>query len=200
MPRFRHSFAKKASEAELIELASIVLSEADETVKALLLLMFHRRPFPLDIAPLMEYAQSENEFLSGNAIDRLKYIKDIRIHDFAMRLLDEKGLDSFALGLLEMNYRKADDDIIYRLIKIASNIPQHVQSDIVDIYTHHRSADALPILSHVYSKGICTHCRCGILRAMNHCKVLSDEILDECLYDSYEDTRKLAKRLKSRRE
>jgi len=36
------------------------------------------------------------------------------------------------------------------------------------------------------------------VRAMNHCKVLSNEILEECLYDSYEDTRRFAKRLAKR--
>lgn len=199
MPRFRHLFAKKASDAELIELAHTVLREDDETVKALLLMMFWRRPFPLGITPLIEYAQSKNELLSEIAIDKLESFKDKRVHDLAMQLLEEKGHDSFALGLLKKNYRKTDDDIIRKLIKKTSSIPHHVQRDIVDIYTHHRSINSHPILHHVYQNGNCTYCRYGIVRAMNHCKVLSDEIIEECLFDSYEDTRKLAKKIKRRK-
>jgi len=200
MPRLQHLFAKKASDAELLELAHTVLREDDETVKALLLMMFWRKPFPLDIAPLIEYTKSNNELLSEIAIDKMGYVKDRRIHDLAIHLLAEKGLDSLALGLLKRNYLKTDDDIIHKLIKKTSSIPQYIQRDIVDIYTNHRSTNALPILLHVYNKGYCTHCRYGIVRAMNDCKVLSDGIIEECLYDSYEDTRKMAKRIKKLRD
>jgi len=199
MFQVRHLFVQKASDAEFIELAHTVLREDDETVKALLLMMFWRRAFPLDITPLLEYAQSKNELLSEIAIDKLESFKDKRIHDLVVQLLADKGLESLALGLLKKNYRKSDDDIIHKLIKKTSSIPQYVQGDIVDIYTHHRSENALPILLHAYQKGDCTHCRYSIVRAMNHCRVLSDEIIEECLYDSYEDTRKMAKKIKSRR-
>lgn len=200
MSRYRHLFAQKASDAEFIELARTVLRINDETVKAILLRMFHRRrPFPLEISPLIEYAQSKNEFLSETAVYQLEHFKDKRLHDLAVQLLKDKGLDSSALGLLAINYRKTDDDIIWSLIKKRSSIPQYVQADIGDIYTRHRSANALSTLIHVYKKGECAHCRYYIVWAMNHCKVLSDEIIEECLYDSYEDTRKMAKKIKSQR-
>ena len=200
IPRLRYLFEKKASDEEFIELAHTVLREDDETVKALLLMMFWHRPFPLDITPLIEYSQSKNELLSEIAIEKLESFKDNRIHDLAVQLLEEKGLDSLALGLLKKNYRKTDDDIIRKLIKKTSSIPHYAQGDIVHIYTHHRSANALPILLHVYQKGDCTYCRYGIVRAMNHCKVLSDDIIKECLYDSYEDTREIAKKIKGQRD
>ena len=198
MPRYRHLFAKRASDEDLMELAHAVLRENDDTVKALLLMMFWRKPFPLDITPLIEYTRSENALLSEIAMKDLEYVKDKRIHDLALQLLEEKGLDSFALGLLLKNYRKTDDDAIRKLIVKTSNVPQHVQSDIADIYTYHRSETALPILLHVYQRGECSHCRYDIVRAMSHCKVLTNEILEECLYDSFEDTRRYAKRLIAR--
>ena len=200
MPRLRYLFARKASDAEFLELAHIVYREDNETIKALLLMMFLHRPFPLDIAPLIEYAKSNNALLSEFAIDTLRYVKDIRIHDLAVCLLEEKGLGSLALRLFKRNYQKTDDDIIRKLIAKTASVPQYVQADIVDIYTHHRSENALPILLHVYQKGYCTHCRCGIVRAMNHCNVLPDRIIEECLYDSYEDTRKMAEKIRSRRD
>jgi hypothetical protein len=123
--RLRHPFLKNASDAEILELAHIVLREEDETVKGLLLRIFlsnkaWNKPFPLGVVPLLEYAQSNNKILYENA---------------------------------------------------------------------------LPVLLHVYQRGDCSHCRYNIVKAMHHCKVLTDEILAECLYDSYEDTREFAKRL-----
>ncbi|MDR1701628.1 MAG: hypothetical protein LBR56_02500 [Sporomusaceae bacterium] len=45
-------------------------------------------------------------------------------------------------------------------------------------------------------KGDCSYCRYGIVKAMKYCGILPDNILEECLYDSYDATRKMAKRLK----
>jgi hypothetical protein len=198
--RLRHTFLKNASDADILELAHTVIREKNETVKGLLLRIFlcnmkWNKPFPLGATPLLEYSKSNNETLSKNALGRLEEFKDKRIHDLAVHLLKTKGIKSFALGLLKKNYIKSDDAIIAKTVKKASSIPQYVQSDVVDIYSRHRSADALPALLNVYQKGDCSHCRYNIVKAMHHCKILPDDILSDCLYDSYDDTRKYAKRL-----
>jgi len=203
--RLRRPFLKNATDTDVLELAHIVLREKNETVKGLLLCIFlsnsaWNKPFPLGVAPLLEYAQSNNEVLFENALDRLAEFKDSKVHDMAVQLLKDKGIKSSALGLLKNNYRKSDDPIIAEAIKKASSIPQRVQSDIIDIYSRHRSANAFPILRYVYEKGICSHCRFGIVITMHQCKVLPDDILAECLYDSYEDTRNYAKRLLRKRQ
>jgi hypothetical protein len=70
---------------------------------------------------------------------------------------------------------------------------------VAGIYNRHRSANALPALLRVYKKGDCSFCRSKIVKAMNHCGVLPDEILKECLHDSYDETRQFAKRLIAKR-
>ena len=195
-------FINNISKDEFLELAQITLHEKNETIKALLLSLFRleRKPFPLDIAPLLEYTQSDNELLAEAAIRCLQSFKDKRIHELAVQLLETKGLDSSALSLFRKNYKKSDDELIKKLIKKLSTIPHHVHSDIVCIYTHYRSANALPTLLHVYYKGICAFCREGIVRAMHHCKVLPDNVLMECLHDSNNDIRNFAKRIIKKRK
>jgi hypothetical protein len=149
---------------------------------------------------LIEYAQYENELLAEVAISRLKKFKDRRLHDLAIQLLKTKGLKSFALALLVENYKKTDDILITELIKKSSSIPHHVQQNIYDIYRRHRSANSLPILLRVYQKGDCSFCRCDIVKVMRHCGVLINEILNECLFDSYDDTRRFAKRIIARNQ
>lgn len=198
--RFRQFFWKNASETDILALANAALHEEDETVKGLLLRLFWRRPFPLGEAPLLKYTQSNNEILVESVVSILGEMQSSEIHDIAIMLLENKGLDSLALGLLKKNYKKSDDDIIYSLIKKKSSISHHVQQDIGDIYLNHRSINALPTLHNVYKKGICTLCRYRIIKSMNHCRVLSDEILEECQYDSYDETRRFANRLIARRQ
>jgi len=197
--RLRYQFMKNASETDILDLANAVIEEKDETAKGFLLRFFLHKPFPLGMASLIEYAQSENEILAENAIGCLEEFKNKKIHDIAVQLLNSKGLKSCALGLLIKNYQKSDVEIIYRLIKNHSTIPHHVQMDLREIFNHHRSHNAFPILFFAYKKGDCSFCRNGIVEAMNHCGVLTDEIINECLYDSYDDTRRLAKKYISRR-
>jgi len=196
--RLCRMFSTHASEADFLLLANTALREEDATVKAFLLTVFQSNSFPLEITPLLEYAQSDNEHLSGVAINILEKYKDKRIHDLAIKLLEAKGLDSPALDLLKQNYRKSDDGVIQALIMKSSDISHEVQRGIRGIYSRHRSTDAFRILHKVYLKGECSYCRYGIVQAMRHCGVLSGKILNECVYDSYEDTRRLAKRLISR--
>ncbi|MCL2859104.1 MAG: hypothetical protein FWF46_00740 [Oscillospiraceae bacterium] len=198
--RYRSTFMRKASETEILELANAVLDEENETVKGLLLDLLWRKPFPLDITPLLQYTQSDNESLVESSIKVLSAFKDNRIHALSITLLQSKGINSFALSLLKNNYKKSDDNMIYSLLKKSAKVSHHVQQCIRDIYTHHRSINVFDTLFYVYQKGECTFCRYGIVEAMNHCNVLSDEILKECLYDSYEDTRKFAKKLIEKRK
>jgi hypothetical protein len=199
--RLRHPFIKHATNSDILELANTIVREENETVKALLLYNHRGRfAFPLEISPLLDYAQSTNELLAESAIDCLRDFKDKRIHDLAMHLLETKGVNSLALDLLSENYRKSDDVIIAKVIKQSASISHHMQMSIGSIYRNNRSANALPILLRIYREGECSYCREGIVRAMNHCGVLSDDILEECLFDSYDDTRKYAKRVIARRK
>ena len=198
---YSFSFVRQASDAEILKLANFILRDQNETVKALLLNSFHHsKPYPLEITPLIEYAQSDSVLLAESAIRCLEKFKDRRLHDLAMHLLKTKGLKSFALALLIKNYKKSDDAIITGIIKKSTNIPHHVQQNIRDIYDSHRSTHALPLLLCVYRKGECSFCRKGIVEAMNHCGVLTDEILEECQFDSDAKIRQYAKKHLARRQ
>lgn len=193
-------FIREASDSEMQDLADVALREEQRTVKALLLTAFGSKAvlgvsFPLDIAPLIEYAWSDNTLLAETAIDCLKAFKDRRIHKLALQLLEQKGLSSSALALLVKNYRKADDTLIAGLIVKLLRIPHDIQQNVGEIYCRHRSASALPILLHAYQKGDCAFCRYYIVKAMRHCGVLPHGILQECLYDSYDETRNFARKL-----
>jgi hypothetical protein len=155
--------------------------------------------FPLEISHLLKYVQSDNNLLQEIAIDCLEKIRDIRVHDLAIKLLKEKGLNSLALGLLKNNYVKSDDEIICNLIKNSSKILHHTQMNMRDIFLKYKSKNILPALLRVYQKGECSYCRYEIVKAMEHCGVLSNEILNECLYDFYDDTRVFAKRIIAKR-
>lgn len=202
-------FARSATEGELVELARIVLAEEDATVRSFLLRPFglslsrpHGRPlpaWPLDIAPLMDWAWSDDWRLSWAAIDCLTKSKDPRAHDLAVRLLEARGLGSHALDLIEAMWRRSDDVLIARLARRATGISHDAQLTIREIYRRHRSPAAGDILLAAYRKGPCALCRYYIVRAMHRQGALTDEIFEELQWDSYDETRAWARRICARR-
>ena len=63
---------------------------------------------------------------------------------------------------------------------------------IAEIYKKNKSNTCGDILLHLYRNAECTHCRCSIVETMINNEVIPKDILVECQYDSYEETRELA--------
>lgn len=57
------------------------------------------------------------------------------------------------------------------------------------------------IFLYIYKQTLCSYCRHHLIQKMFKRKILPQAILEECLHDSYEDTRKFARRkLKQQQE
>jgi len=195
----KRAFMAGASDADKLQLANMVIAENDETTQGWLLQAFAREPFPLGPSRLLGYLESDNETLRGAAINVLQVCRDGAVHAAAIRLLQTRGIESGGLTLLEVNYRRSDDQVIVDAVKRSRTMPHGAVMSLRNIYVHHHSARALPALLRAYNDGDCAYCRWGIVQAMVYCRVLPEKIINECQFDSYDDTRKLARRLIARR-
>ncbi|MCL2387956.1 MAG: HEAT repeat domain-containing protein [Defluviitaleaceae bacterium] len=186
---------RHATQDDLIELIAVIANEQSDKIRAYLLHIFRRVDFPADIDMLIKYAESNCELLQTNAVEALKRFEDPRIHDLAVTFI-AAGNTSDGLPLLKKNWRKQDEPLIREHVLLSSKVSHDLQMDILDIYSQHRSKSCGDILEHIYRNGECAYCRYGIVSAMRKNRVLSEKILNECLYDSYDKTRKLANRIK----
>ena len=187
-------FARAASSEQLIDLANHILAEDNPTVKALLLKGFHRVDYPLEVDPLLNMASSANDDLRQAAIRALKRIKNDQVHDLAVHLLEAGEVES-GIELLYSNWRQCDDLLISKTVMKSQRVTHNMQQDLKEIYSNNRSNSCGDILYHVYRNGKCTYCRFGIVKAMDLNGVLSDKVLHECQFDSYDDTRQLVEEL-----
>ena len=69
---------------------------------------------------------------------------------------------------------------------------------VITIYKKNKSASFGDILLHFYRHAECAHCRCDIVETMISHDVIPKNILEECRYDSYKETRELAAMLESK--
>lgn len=191
-------FAREASKEELMELAKCIEIKDNDYIKTQLLRIFRKVDYPLNKEYLVDLAHSNNLELREAAIEALARFKDEQIHDLAIELLED-GSTEIGLTLLKENWKKSDDPLIRKVITKSQRISHYMQMDLRDIYSRHRSSTCGEILIHAYRNGDCSFCRSEIVTAMGKNGVLTDNILLECQYDSYDETRKYARRLIKRR-
>jgi len=193
------SFVRTAGEEELINLARYIEAEDNDYVKTQLLRVFRKVNYPLKKEYLIDLAHSNNPELREAAIYALVRFKDEQIHDLAVELL-ESGETEFGLSLLKKNWKKSDDPLIRNVVMKSQRVSHPMQMDLRNIYSNHKLAACEEVLSHAYRNGDCSFCRSKIVHAMGKNGCLSDEILIECQYDSYDMTREYANRMLGNRK
>ena len=191
-------FAREASKEELMELAKYIETKDNDYIKTQLLRIFRKADYPLNKEYLMDLAHSNNLELREAAIEALARFKDEQVHDLAIKLLED-GSTEIGLTLLKENWKKSDDPLIRKVVTKSQRVPHYMQMDLRDIYSRHRSSTCGEILMHAYRNGECSFCRSEIVTAMAKNGALTDKILLECQYDSYDETRKYSSRLIKRR-
>ena len=186
-------FAKNATADELKLLAETALQESSDFIKTSLLTTFHFVDFPLDIELLFPYVYYDNEYLREVVNERvLSRIKDRRIRAIVPELFKNGDVDG-ALALLKLNFEIDDEALIRKYAMRSKKIEYVAIRSVIDIYKDNRSKSCGDILLHFYKNVKCTHCRCDIVEAMINNGVISQSVIEECKYDSYEDTRELVK-------
>lgn len=198
-------FAKVATENDLIELAKYSVEETNIDIKLELLWTFRKVRFPLDEQIIFELAESDNQSIRDNAFEMLQHLPSDMIHDYATNLIQqEKELEN-ALSLLCYCYRNEDETILFKGIQSLTVSYEDdgwhsVFMDVEDLLDN-RSVKINPsVFIYMYRQTLCSFCRKTLIHKMSKRKILPQEILEECFYDSNEDTRKLAiRKIKKRR-
>ena len=186
---------KRGISAALSQAVQNYLSQTDDLERAKALKNFHFGTYPDNPAPILKDAESENEELRRAALDALEEIRHPLVREYALNNL-EKDLQH-VLPIFIKNYIPADASVLVEKVK---SIPV----DFDNATGWHRIFSALlnmvddglkvpaELLYYIYENNYCSNCRWSTLRQMRRRRLLTDEILNECLYDHNDDIRRLA--------
>ena len=153
---------------------------------------------PLDC--VLRDAASDDDSLRVSALGVLRSVKDPRVHDFALEMLKKRGVSHELLSVLAGNYRPDDDDFLIGAMKKIGSMRHRVHSILARI-PEEKNGDRLSrrMLMHLYDTIECTCCRERVVRELGRRRLLTDDMLAECLHDASDNIRDYAKRLLSRR-
>ncbi|TYQ14550.1 UNVERIFIED_CONTAM: hypothetical protein Cloal_0896 [Acetivibrio alkalicellulosi] len=192
-------FARTALLEELTELAKIAITETNPEIKINLLWSFRKKLFPLEESYIFELAESNNDSIRDIAFEMMQHLSSNRIHDYAISLIKEKKEVANSLSLLCRCYQPKDEPLLVECVKdltvsYNSGLWHGVHMDVEDLLKKSSCRFDPSMFIHMYKKTLCSYCRSSLVHTMYKRKILPIEILKECLYDSYDDTRKFAAR------
>ena len=184
---------RKRSPEDIEELADKLLSKPDlDEKEEILFRLSLKKNIPTRIhKDIIEYSKSEHYELSESAIYALTNCRSDDVHDFALSILDSDR-KIHAIEMLLMNYRPEDDERLFSDIqnyKIDYDDAYNWHSVTGKIVTVYFSGVKLPrkYIMHVYNNTLCSYCRANAVESLSKRGMLTDEMIEECRYDSNDD-------------
>jgi hypothetical protein len=191
-------FARNASEDDLKKLAEAALGEPNLNIKAELLRALRWTQYKLSDDILQDLVQSENENIRDTAFYIMGQTSSEEMHDVALSMINDGNKLESGIELLCKNFKKEDEKILFDAIKrVKVNKKSNWHGAFMAIETAFDKGRWKPqtdILKYVYENTLCSCCRWRIVELMNQHKVLTKQILNECLFDSNSDIRVFAER------
>ena len=185
-----------ATDEEMATAARDLLDQDSESVFPYLV-MFHKRPFPLHPAKLIQYARSPDEQVAWAAIRALCPLAHEDVRTLALDLLQDPSWCGEAARLLGKNYHPGDERLVEELFR-------RLSLDGYDIVLHDACwslrdlVKALPTgdwagsLLLMYEYGPCSNCRNTAVEHLAKRDAVPAWMITECLHDADESTREWA--------
>jgi hypothetical protein len=182
-------------------LAHECLLEQDELRQSKYLRFFGRRPFPFGHKPILAIARKKiigYSRLVPNAVEALSLFAGDDIRKLALKKLTGAKRREYYLLLLKHNLQACDLDLLLSLVERAEDFDQvhHLISDMLELFKANPQFDCQPVLLALYARMNCGIHRAGLLRLLVQRNALPRAILAEMQFDSYDEIRKLYRRIK----
>lgn len=192
------------ADKEVVERYALAYRENTQPeLRAKALAVFQRCPYPDDPQPVMEDTQSTCEKLRNMAWRVLEQLRHPAVRAFALKNAAGGIHTPENFALLVTNYVPEDGKLLEDLLRerIAAGDREGIHEAGMDIIRFCDDYSGIPHPKHllplVYEYTPCSFCRSSAVRHMSSHRMLTAEILEECLYDSKYDLRRYAaKRLK----
>ena len=201
--RLSRWLASKADKETVERYALAYREQTQLELRAKALEAFSWCPYPDDPQPIIKDAESECEELQNAAWRALENIRHPAVRAFAINNATSGIHTPENFALLVTNYAPEDADLLEELLRelIAAKDWDDVHAAGLDIYRAFYKDSGISHPKHLlpllYEYNPCSFCRESALVYMSKHRMLTKEILEECLYDSNDDIRRMAaKRLK----
>ena len=189
-------FGLRADAVEKKRLAEELEKEKDPEKKADLLTVFFSTDYPGSKSQLIEYTKSANANLRENAIEVFISSRGTEIVSHALALLKQKKNRYAALCALIVNYKSEYKSLILDELKTGKLSDDELHGIVMTINSVKDNAIRLPreFFEFAYEYSPCACCREHIVYYMSKHGWMTDEIINECVFDCNSDISQFVRR------
>ncbi|HBG26169.1 MAG: hypothetical protein A2Y10_13485 [Planctomycetes bacterium GWF2_41_51] len=193
-----------ADESDLKLVLSRLPGEQNNEVRKRLLWVFGKAAMPIVDERIFEWANSDNAKFRAAILIALANCEDDKVHDFACARLKVGKIigwpDHLVFDIFSLNYSVGDAKLIMDTI-LASKADKHdIHSfglSITSIAEENKTNELKELLIWVYENTPCSNCREQAVDRLKDIEALSQEIIDECLCDGFEEIREFVRNMKN---
>ena len=198
--RLSRWLARKADQETVERYALIYQAQTDPQLRAQALEAFSRCPYPGDPQPIIEDTRASCAHLQQAAWNALENVRHTAVRRFALgnAAIGNRTLENFAL--LVTNYRPQDGKLLETLLRkwIDAKDWEGLHSAGMEVYRAFFKDSGIPHPKHLlpllYEFNPCSYCRQTALEYLARHRMLTTQMLEECLYDSNDEIRQMAER------
>lgn len=192
-----HLFAKQATSKELRSAYEALSIERRPLQSAKLLHVFVRRPPPTWKPFLLTFARSSDDSVQGFAWEVLAHFRRPEVRRLALAAARRRlDVANGALSLFKKNFHPGDSELILAAVsgKWKDRDEAHcVVMSVLDIAGGKPSKALAPVYLEAYEQSPCALCRAQLFGRLRQLKAAPEWMFAECLEDTDEKTRSLAK-------
>jgi hypothetical protein len=193
---------RELSESDIKKLADDFLQEIDPDKQERYLRVFARIQYPYDYHPILQIARKPNSRknrLVEFACKTLQYFSAPDIRQFAIDKLNRTNAPADYLYLLVSNYEEGDYKLLSRIASTYKNedVIHSLIWGYVAIYKANKTEECQEPLEILYEKLNCALHRIQLIETLHANNALSERIVKEIEFDSYEATRELFQKIRN---
>lgn len=198
--RLSRWLAKDADRETVEQYALTYREQMQPELRAKALEAFGYCPYPENPQTIIEDTNSACEELQIAAWRALENLRHPAVRAFALNNVQQGIRTQENFALLVTNYVSSDGKLLEELLLelIAAKNWDHVHTAGLSIYRAFEKDSGIPHPKHLlpllYEYEPCSYCRESALEYMSGHRMLTEKILQECLYDSNYDIRRMAVR------
>jgi hypothetical protein len=188
------TWGRRARDEDLETVLQYLLSARNPKFIANGLWVFSARQFPRILPELVDLCHHRNDHVRRGAFVALEDNTHPLVRQLAEEELQNGVPDGLALGLFIKNYQPGDEQHILNFTELpGSNDQMHeVLMDVVKVCEENEQADCSQLGVVAYALQPCGMCRGRAAELLQKRNAAPSWLIDECGFDSEEDTRKLA--------
>ncbi|MFK7777069.1 MAG: hypothetical protein QM501_02950 [Gimesia sp.] len=186
-------WGRQADTASLNKILETVWQTTELSVLRNLIRVFFKQTLPKFDCRLIDLCQHPDEKLQRRSFSVLANHSHPAVREFALEQLAIEATDNI-VSLFINNYEVGDEIRLLKAIELPED-PDNIHSllsDVMKVLEYNTEADATRLAHIAYAATPCELCRYKAANLLHGQGVAPAWMLEECGYDSYEETRKLA--------